>query len=749
MNNILSLRSEFQSKSSSSKPGPKNIPKNQHVEINHLIKLKDNLIAIENFWKNEKQVLDIPPLVSAYYIDVIAKSNRIKNILKIENENIVGAKFTQNSPKKHIITYCLKEEKLSESIKTLKKVIEISNQIFQNSISHQNIEDIQKEKYQKILEKNNISKTNFVSVIVDAYYLESFGIEKNIDDLKEEAIITLYNTGNKISDIMKQLNIDVLNTKSLDETTILLRPNQFKVLKMKAPYLISMAISDISTLDEDDIYKTQSQEIFSIPDPTNEPTIGVIDTMFDERVYFSKWVQFKNKLDKNLELNPKDFEHGTMVSSIIVDGHNINPELNDGCGRFKVRHFGVAKYGVFSSFTILKLIQEIVESNKDIKVWNLSLGSALEINSNFISPEAAILDKIQYENDVIFVVAGTNKSVRSNIQKIGAPADSINSLVVNSVNIHDNKPTKYSRKGLVLSFFNKPDISYYGGDEKQQIRVCSPNGEALVSGTSFAAPWISRKMAFLIHILGFTRELAKALIIDSATGWENSLGNPELIGFGVVPIKIDEIIKTPKDEIKFLINGTSEKFETYNYNIPIPEEKGKQPFVSKATLCYFSGTSRNQGVDYTNTELDIYFGRVNEKTKRIESINDNKQYAKTEDEKIYIYEGNARKLYRKWDNVKHIRENLKTPSNKIKEPKSKKSKFGLWGICIKSKERFSPKVKKTINFGLVITLKEVNQKNRIEDFIQQCQLRGWIVKEILVNKKIEIYNKLEEEIEFE
>lgn len=139
--------------------------------------------------------------------------------------------------------------------------------------------------------------------------------------------------------------------------------------------------------------------------------------MFDETVYFSEWVEFKNMVDGNV-LEKSDYDHGTMVSSIIVDGPNINKELDDGCGRFKVRHFGVAKSGSFSSFAVMRAIKEIVESNRDIKVWNLSLGSALEINSNFISPEAAILDKIQYENDVIFVVAGTNKTSRFNAKRL-------------------------------------------------------------------------------------------------------------------------------------------------------------------------------------------------------------------------------------------------------------------------------------------------------------------------------------------
>lgn len=74
-----------------------------------------------------------------------------------------------------------------------------------------------------------------------------------------------------------------------------------------------------------------------------------------------------------------------------------------------------------------------------------------------------MLDKIQYEFDVIFVIAGTNKRVSDKARmKIGAPADSINSLVVNAVD-KDNKPATYSREGKVLSFFNKPDISYFGG----------------------------------------------------------------------------------------------------------------------------------------------------------------------------------------------------------------------------------------------------------------------------------------------
>ena len=95
--------------------------------------------------------------------------------------------------------------------------------------------------------------------------------------------------------------------------------------------------------------------------------------------------------------------------------------------------------------------------------------------------------------------------------RIGSPADSLNSMVVNAVDFAGNSAS-YTRIGPVLSFFHKPDVSYYGGDDNELITVCTPLGEAKVRGTSFAAPWISRKLAYLIYIVGLSRELAKALI---------------------------------------------------------------------------------------------------------------------------------------------------------------------------------------------------------------------------------------------
>ncbi|MEB6257344.1 hypothetical protein [Mammaliicoccus sciuri] len=46
-------------------------------------------------------------------------------------------------------------------------------------------------------------------------------------------------------------------------------------------------------------------------------------------------------------------------------------------------------------------------------------------------------------------------------------------------------------------------------------------------------------------------------------------------------------------------------------------------------------------------------------------------------------------------------------------------------------------------------MKELEGKNRIEDFIYNCQLKGWLVERVNVENRIEIYNQAEEEITFD
>ena len=755
MNNILQLKGRFEQRPNASRPGSPKLPKGKSVSASHLYELAKQLERILAYWTKNTDINGA--LVSVHYKHIVAKSNRLKILLaekgKTPTDSIRGAKFVWEpndvgEVQKHVFTHFVSLEAIEKSIEVLNQTASIIEKQYRGSVNSEIIEELGKKSKYNFAE---VPKTNFLRTVVDGFYVEKFDIDRATEEITEEAIITIYQTGVDTKRLLSKFGINIVDERILDGTTLRLNPDEVKLLYNNASYLIAMGVTDFSEISKDDmldVYEDVQDDFgLMIPHPTNEPVIGVIDTQFNEKVYFHEWVEYTNLLDPNIPLSKKDYEHGTGVSYIIVDGPHGNPELEDGCGRFRVRHFGVATYSGFSSFTVLKMIRNIVASNRDIKVWNLSLGSRLEIKPNFISPEAAELDRIQSEYDVIFVVAGTNVpgGVTKKNMRIGSPADSLNSMVVNAVDFKGNSAS-YTRVGPVLSFFHKPDISYYGGDGTvytDKMVVCRDDmGAAYVTGTSFAAPWISRKLAYLIYIMGLSREVAKALLIDAAAGWNRKDDVSHRIGYGIVPKHINDIVKTSNDEIRFIMTGASEEYETYTYNLPVPIVDNAHPFYARATLVYFPYCDRNQGVDYTSTEMDIHFGRV--VTKRgsttIKAIDDNHQ---SEDQLITLYEEDARKMYRKWDNVKHISEEIKD-----KRIPRKAYDTGLWGLKINTKERLR-KRKDPLQFGVVVTLKEMNGVNRIDDFVKLCLARGWLVSRLDIENQLDVYAKAEEEIEFE
>jgi Subtilisin-like serine proteases len=744
MNNILELKGKrFVQASKDGIRGGISMNSKMNVSSEHLLRLRSKLEQVKAFWEKESKPFD-GILVSVHYNKIVAKSNRIGGLFKGRESNkaIVGAKFNKDKSK-HIITYFLDSKDLSASIKLLSQTAEILSQKFSGNIDKNVMEN--KNSFTRSMFRNlPLSMSMFKQVIADASYIESFEIEMPTMEVKR-SIVTLYDVRKNVKMLFEDLGIEILNTRILDNQTIYLDENQVSVLFEKAPYLVSMATADLSQLSPDDFMDKYQKEMVTIPSPSIEPTIGVIDTLFDENVYFHEWVEYHDMVAKDIPRNSDDYRHGTAVSSIIVDGTRLNPWLEDGCGRFKVRHFGVALGREFSSFSIIKQIKSIVLNNADIRVWNISLGSNQEINDNFISAEASALDRIQFENNIIFVIAGTNKP-SENIVKIGSPADSVNSMVVNAVT-RNGLSTRYARKGLVLSFFAKPDVSYYGGSGEEYIRICEPLGEAYVAGTSYAAPWIARKLSYLMDVLGLNREVAKALIIDAARGWEEKPSPEEvaLYGHGIVPIHIDDIVRTKEDEIKFVVSDISEKWNTYNYHFPVPLKDDKYPYIAKATMCYFPLCDRSQGVDYTNTELNLHFGRIGENNKVVDIKGDTQnQDEGLGDEKNYLLEGEARKQFRKWDNVKYVAECI----TKKRSPK-KSYKNKNWGMEIKTNNRLNPEDGEGVRFGVVVTLKEINGVNRIDEFIRDCTLNGWLVKVIDVQSRIDIHKKVNEEIEFE
>ena len=251
-----------------------------------------------------------------------------------------------------------------------------------------------------------------MEVLTDCSMVTKLTYPKYDKTLNENQAITLYDVNKKTKDILEELGIKGREHNILDDNTVILYKDALTILVKQAPYLISMVVENLADYELPKEYEDEnileleqiSKNVAELPEPTDEPYIGVLDTAFDERVYFRKWVDYEPRyMDDEVDITEEDKEHGTAVDSIIVDGPSINPKLDDGCGRFRVKHFCIAHHGRNSTFSIMRRIKEIIENNLDIKVWNLSLGSNMEIDKNFISQEGALLDFLENKYDIIFV----------------------------------------------------------------------------------------------------------------------------------------------------------------------------------------------------------------------------------------------------------------------------------------------------------------------------------------------------------
>lgn len=746
------------------------VDKKGFLDTMHVETIKNQILEAMDVWKKMPYTF-CDPIISVRQCRVIPKSKRIQYLFKASSKSVnsfvVGVHFDHDCSKlKHVVVYRLPISTLQKSIEKLEQLEKTLRECFDGSINKDQLKLLfgikpkEKEKIEKRnslknrIDKSGMSVSAFGEMVQDVSSIEKVFIDTEKKRIDEPAFVSLFDTGLSPEKLLAEIDLPKVTTRigtDTDGYSYFLTPAQFEKIAEKYPYLISMSLVDVATLVPE-IKATAFGAGFDIPSPTNEPVVGVIDTDFDTRVPFSMWVDYHKNV-KALS-NPN---HGTAISSLIVDGPLLNPKLEDGCGRFRVRHFSViGEKDRVSQLKLYEDIEHIVRTNRDIKVWNLSLGTEQSIEKNTVSPIGALLDQLQAELDVVFVVAGTNNSkCDATFPVIGSPADSINSIVVNAVDENGNVPD-YARRGPVLEFFPGPTLSAIGGSENKPITVFTSHGRTSDYGTSYAACWVTRKIAYLMHKLNLSRETAKALLVDAAYGWnnENDIEKIYLLGAGILPTHISGIIYTPSDEFKVLVRDTCKKYKTYGFNIPLPLHNDKFPFLAKATLCYFPWCSRRFGVDYTLTELDLHFGRMTETS--IKSIDNNKQGDAGAHK---LYEDDMKKEFRKWDCVKHVSEGIKPRSTGksvivSRDNEKPKKPYAGWGFSLLKKQRFDNElvdrfsIPNAMPFSLVMTFKSVDNRNRMDDFIRFAKLNNWEVNTIDADFMAEVHEKGEAELDF-
>ena len=290
MNTLLTLQGKSFTPKSATGRGPITIPADSIVTLNHLNELYTSLERVKEYWSNNTIIDGV--LVSVYYNRVLAKSNRIDGFFNvgdgnaIPNETIVGAKFS-NDKSKHIITHYISKEVLDKTIEHTKKVITIFKDYFTSAPMTSMVFSDSSKFNQIDYSKYGLSKSKFKQYLRDACFVKGFGVEQADMSTVRNSIVTIYDVKTNLLTLLKQLDIDVSEANIMDQTTVLLDEKNIELLLLKAPYLVSMIVEDFSTLSPENFYNDENTFYNNLPFPTNEPIIGVIDTLFDDRVYFN------------------------------------------------------------------------------------------------------------------------------------------------------------------------------------------------------------------------------------------------------------------------------------------------------------------------------------------------------------------------------------------------------------------------------------------------------------------------------
>lgn len=519
------------------------------------------------------------------------------------------------------------------------------------------------------------------------------------------------------------------------------------------------------------------------------PTVGVLDSGIAVNESLAPWIL--NKKHTNYIEEDIDSSHGTAVASVILYGDTLEGKKHtnsDGCYLFDATI--VPKKGLLNTVTeydLIENIKEAISNNSEIKIWNLCVGWNSETSSHSISDFGAALDYLQDEyNIVICTSIGNCGNFKINKPKgrIQKSADSVRSLAVGSIAhtkrtndlVEQNEPSPFSRTGAGPFNLVKPELTHFGGnagiDGNGQVTYSGVNtldknnNVSPKSGTSFSTPRITSILAGLENELAeeFDPLLLKALIIHSAKYPTISLDNDERLkqmGFGV-PSSINEILYNSENEITLVIRDTLEKGNYIEVlDFPFPDDMVEDNFYYgeiTATLVSSPDLAAEQGEEYCQSNIDLYFGTYNEKIDRegrtirnpigkdsgSKNLLNPSVYSKREIKKnaSFSEERILKNFHQKFQPVKKWAINLDdlSESNKIRYTEYPKRWFvkieGLYRDHLeKSEDNLST------DFCVIITIKDNKNDTKVYDkMTAELQANNFIQNNIKIRSDIQLKN---------
>ena len=597
-----------------------------------------------------------------------------------------------------------------------------------------------------------------------------------------------YCDNNKIEVLKANYSPDLIiyRVNNASETTVdaLLEFEAIESISFMPQYKI---VCDLLTCDEEIEIKTPQTEV-------DYPVVGVLDSGIAKNKYLEPWL-----LDRKFSSYPDEYVdplHGTFVSGVIIYGDELEKKTIsglEGCKLFDATVFPDPKKETVSEDQLIENVREAISSNSEIKIWNMSLGTKQEADSQNFSHFAQALDDIQVANDVIICKSAGNCSNFVSCapkSRISKSADSVLSLVVGSIAHSKNStdiaekdhPSPFSRKGKGPANIIKPELVSYGGNVglngrsviKNGVTSFDINGDLVTDvGTSFSTPRVSALLASLNQNISETYDplLLKALAIHSAKYPENlNLSMTDRIvhmGFGL-PAPVNEIIYNDEHEITLILQDTLNKGEFLEIlEFPFPNSLIDQDgfYYGHVNLTLVTApVLKSQGSEYCQSNLDVKFGTYDKiKTREIEQSSILNEFGPDGAENL-LRKSNYKRSYERDLDAKYARERFLlnfgkkyhpikkysvdlegfTPANKERKLKSPKNWYlRIEGLFRDFIQDFAEQNDEELSqdFCMILTVKDTKQTHNVYNEVSQLLTNGnFMHQDISIREDIRINN---------
>lgn len=450
-----------------------------------------------------------------------------------------------------------------------------------------------------------------------------------------------------------------------------------KDLVFNYPFVFEVSeIDEVAGLSSEvDVVGTVDIELIA-PD-RDSPEIGVIDSgIMEGHKYINPAIIEGNSKsyiegDQSTADYVKNGGHGTRVAGAILYPYGVSSVEQPYQLPCFVRNLRVLDNNNSLTHKLpAELMKQIVEDNRDCKIFNLSINSNVASRLKHMSSWAASIDSLINDHNVVFLIS-TGNLTRADIKhylgsginypdfleqpycRIANPAQSSFAITVGSVNHTsfedndyislgvENDISAFSRIGAGIWGMIKPDVVEYGGGlviskngnivsgkdsiSPELIRSTLDGGTAVGSdlvGTSFATPKVSYIVAQLLKLYpDEDLNLLRALVVQGArlpgAFFENpTLTSMKYFGYGIP--SIDRVTRNTDQRITFYNTGKIKADEGHVYSLNIPEflrsPVEEYDILIEVTLSYSAKVrrTRQRSKSYLSTWLDWTSSKIDE-----------------------------------------------------------------------------------------------------------------------------------------